>query len=88
MKSVTMSARPEGTSRARLIVILGVSLVAVSNVCAQQRLSPGEAQETMQRAQYQEKLQQVLSDKEGYAAAIVRRWESEARRTVSGMRTT
>ena len=67
------------THWARLAVILAVPIVVIPNVLAQQVPSLRDAQEEARRAQYQEKLGQVLNDKAGYAAAIAQRWESEAR---------
>src|ERR1039458_3637196 len=63
----------------RLAVILGVSIVAIPNVLAQQIPSPRDLQEETQRAEHQGKLQQVLNDRARYAAGIVQRWETDAR---------
>lgn len=64
---------------ARAAVGLGLVIVAHPNAFAQQVLTPADAQEANKRTQYQEKLQQILNNKAGYAAAIVQRWEGDAR---------
>ena len=67
------------TCLARVAVFLTVSIFVIPSVLAQQIPSLRDMQDQTRRAQYQEKLQQVLNDKAGYAAAIVQRWESDAR---------
>lgn len=63
------------TRLARVAIILSMSMVALPHVFAQQSPGVRDAQEATQEEQYQEKLQQVLNDKAGYAATIVQRWE-------------
>ena len=74
MKSSFSHAMP---TQVAILVLLAT--IAIPNALCQQARSLLDAQEAAQRAQYQEKLQQILADKAGYAAAIVRRWENSAR---------
>jgi len=68
------------TFLARLAIIVAVSIVVNVNILAQHPVQNlQDVQEATQRAQYQQKLQQVISDKAGYAATVVRRWEEAAR---------
>lgn len=67
------------TGLTKTAVILCVSAVATPALVAQQTSRVADAQEAAQRAQYQSKLQQILNDRAGYAAAIAQRWEDAAR---------
>lgn len=66
------------TSLARAAIILAVAIVS-PNVFGLEAPRVQDEQEATQRAQQQETLQQILSDRASYAAAIVRRWEDSAR---------
>lgn len=55
-----------------------MSILLVPAAFAQRPQTPEEMQEASQRAEYQAKLQQILDDRAGYVANIVRRWEREA----------
>ncbi len=65
-------------SLSRLAVILAVSTTIIPNVPAQQASGLRGAPEAPQIAPVQEKLQEVINNKAGYAAAIVQRWEGDA----------
>ena len=73
-----MKYKLNGIHLGRIAIILSVSMVAVPNVFAGQA-SSGQSAEAAQAADYQQKLQQVVNDKAGYAAAIVQRWDSSAK---------
>jgi hypothetical protein len=70
--------RLQTTSLARAAVILAVALVSPT-LLGQQPLRFQDAQGAVQQAQQQQKLEQILSDRAGYVAAIVQRWEDSAR---------
>jgi hypothetical protein len=63
--------------RGALARVIAVSCLTTIGILAQRVDGVRDAREAA-RAQYQQKLQQVLNDKEGYAAAIVQRWEADA----------
>lgn len=68
-----------GPSLTRIALALSISLVAIPTAFAQKAPSEQEVLDAAERAQYQNQLQQVLRDKAGYAAAIVVRWEAQAK---------
>jgi len=73
-----MKGSMQTTSLAGITIILAMSAFAIPNLLAQQVPSV-RAQVAIERAQHQERLQQVLNDKASYAAAIVSRWEDSAK---------
>jgi hypothetical protein len=67
------------SASARGAAMLVLMIVAVANVVGQRPLSPGAMQQAAERAQHDQKLQQLLDDKPGYALSIVLKWEQTAR---------
>lgn len=63
----------------RVAGILAILAVATPQSQAQRPLNAQEAQAAVDRAQYQEKLQQIAIDKAAYAGSIVARWEDAAK---------
>lgn len=74
-----MKCNVSGNTLARIAVIVAMTIVAIPNLLAQRAPSIADIQAAQQRAQYEQKLQQVLNNKLGYASDIVRRWEPTAR---------
>jgi hypothetical protein len=74
-----MERRLSGTGLRRASILLVVAIAAIPNISGQQVPASRDAQEAAQLPQLGQKLQQILDDKAGYAAAIVQRWESAAR---------
>lgn len=64
---------------AQVASILAMLAVAVPQSQAQRPLNAQEAQAAVDRAQHQEKLEQIAIDKAAYAGAIVARWEDAAK---------
>jgi len=73
-------------SLTRVSTILAVAIVIIPNAPGQQNPSAQEVQDRIQQTLHQEKLQQVLQDKAGYAAGIVSRCKKPQGRAASGMR--
>ena len=69
------------TSLNRVAGILAILAVAIPHSLAQvpRPLNPQDSQAAVDRAQYQEKLEQIAIDKAAYAGAIVARWEDAAK---------
>ena len=70
------------TMHATLFTRAAFALVAMGSpaVFAQPARGTWAAEEAIHQAQRQQQIQQVQSDKAGYAAAIVERWEESARK--------
>lgn len=82
----TFTAEPSNMKRPskytrllRAVLVLAISIAASSPSFGQRVPSPAEIQQAEERAQRQQKLDQITTDKAAYASDIVSRWEDAAK---------
>jgi hypothetical protein len=68
-----------GATGAGLATVFVVAMLSSANVFGQQPPGPRDQQVAAERVQHQRRLQQVVDDKVGFAAALVAKWETTAR---------